>query len=77
MINYGLYGEVDGAKKLAQINDEEKAKALLRLLDLTVGSVEGATIPHDLADALEQIRSVAPHLVEGPTYRRLSAAARR
>jgi hypothetical protein len=77
MINYGLYGEADGAKKLAQINDEEKAKALLQLLDLTVGSAEGATIPHDLADALEQIRSVAPHLVERPTYRRLSAAARR
>jgi SIR2-like domain len=77
MVNYGLYGEADGAKKLAQINDEEKAKALLRLLDLTVGSAEGATIPNDLADALEQIRSVAPDLVEDPTFRRLSAAARR
>jgi hypothetical protein len=65
------------AKKLAAINDEAKAKALLRLLDLTVGSSESAVIPYDLTDALDQIRSVAPHLVDSATYRRLSTAARR
>jgi hypothetical protein len=77
MINYGLYGEEGGAKKLAVINDEPKAKALLRLLDLTVGTSEGAVIPHDLTDALDQIRSVAPSLADAPAFRRLSTAARR
>lgn len=77
MLDYGLYGEEGGAKKLAVINDEPKAMALLRLLDLTVGTSEGAVIPHDLADALDQIRSVAPSLADAPAFRRLSTAARR
>ena len=64
-------------KKLAIINDAAKGKALLHLLDLTVGSSEGAVIPHDLTDALDQIQSVAPALVEHPAFRRLSTAARR
>ena len=77
MIDYGLYGEEGEAKQLAKINDEAKAKALLRLLDLTVGSSESTVVPYDLTDALDQIRSVAPHLVDSATYRRLSTAARR
>jgi hypothetical protein len=77
MINYGLYGEDSGTRKLALIDSEAKAKALLHLLDLTVGSVEGAVIPHDLTDALDQIRSVAPSLTEKPAFRRLSTVARR
>ncbi len=77
MINYGLYGDEGEAKKVAVINDEAKARALLKLLDLTVGTSEGAVIPHDLTDALDQIRSVAPALVDFPVFRRLSTAARR
>jgi hypothetical protein len=77
MINYGLYGDEGEAKKLAVINDEAKAQALLKLLDLTVGTSEGAVIPNDLTDALDQIRFVAPALVESPIFRRLSTAARR
>jgi hypothetical protein len=77
MVNYGLYGDHGGTKKLTIINDYSKAKAFLRLLDLTIGSTEGAVIPHDLADALDQIKTVAPDLVETPVFRRLSAAARR
>jgi hypothetical protein len=77
MLDYGLYGEEGDAKKLATIDDEAKAKSLLRLLDLTVGSSESAVVPYDLTDALDQIRSVAPHLVDSATYRRLSTAARR
>jgi hypothetical protein len=77
MIDYGLYGDEGKAKKLAIINDEAKAQALLKLLDLTIGTSEGAVIPHDLTDALDQIRSVAPALVESPVFRRLSTAARR
>ena len=77
MINYGLYGDEGEAKKLAIINDEAKAQALLKLLDLTIGTSEGAVIPHDLTDALDQVRSVAPALVDSPVFRRLSTAARR
>jgi hypothetical protein len=77
MINYGLYGDEGEAKKLAIINDEAKAQALLKLLDLTVGTSEGAVIPHDLSDALDQIQSVEPALAATPIYRRLATAARR
>jgi hypothetical protein len=77
MIEYGLYGDDGETKKLSIINDETKARAFLRLLDLTIGSSEGAIIPHDLTDALDQIRSVAPVLVDSPAFRRLSTAARR
>jgi hypothetical protein len=77
MLDYGLYGDEDDVKKLSMIDDVAKAQALLRLLDLTVGVSEGAVIPYDLTDALDQIRAVAPQLAEAPTYRRLSTAARR
>ena len=77
MLEYGLYGDDGGGEKLSIVNDETKAKALLRLLDLTVGTSEDATVPHDLTDALDQIRRVAPGLVSSPAFRRLSTAARR
>ncbi|QND39659.1 hypothetical protein HB771_22325 [Rhizobium leguminosarum bv. viciae] len=77
MLDYGLYGENDGERKLTLIDDEAKANALLRLLDLTVGTSEGAVIPHDLTDALDQIREVAPALADAPAFRRLSTSARR
>ena len=70
-------GGEGNTKKLLMIDDEAKANALLRLLDLTVGTSEGAVVPHDLTDALDQIRSVAPHLVDSVSYRRLSTVARR
>lgn len=77
MINYGLYGDEGGTSKLAIINDQEKAQALLKLLDLTVGTSEGAVVPNDLTNALDQIRSVVPSVVESQAFRRLSTAARR
>jgi hypothetical protein len=77
MIDYGLYGDHDDVKKLSVIDDESKATAFLRLLDLTIGTSEGAVIPRDLTDALDQIRSVAPQLVDSVAFRRLTTAARR
>ncbi|CAN7724380.1 hypothetical protein [Pseudomonas umsongensis] len=77
LLDYGLYGESHGVKRLTIINSEDKARALLRLLDLTIGSSEGAVIPYDLPEALDQIRSVSPDLTKDPIYRRLSTAARR
>lgn len=77
MIDYGLYGEKDGNPKLAGIDNGAKAAAFLRLLDLTIGTAEGSVVPHELADALEQIRQKAPKLAESQVFRRLAAAARR
>ncbi|MGY4506394.1 hypothetical protein ACVWYH_010376 [Bradyrhizobium sp. GM24.11] len=77
MLDYGLYGEQNGVKKLAIIDNEAKASALLLLLNLTVGTSEGSVVPYDLTDALDQVRSVEPRLSESMSYRRLSTAARR
>lgn len=77
MLDYGLYGEENGKPKLSIINNPETAAAFLRLLDLTIGTAEGSVIPHDLADALDQIRKVAPNLAENKEFRRLATAARR
>ena len=77
MIDYGLYGEENGKPKLSIIDNHVKAAAFLRLLDLTIGTAEGSVIPHDLADALDQVRRVAPNLAENQIFRRLATAARR
>jgi hypothetical protein len=77
MVDYGLYGEDNGRLKLSSIDNHAKAAALLRLLDLTIGTTEGSVIPYDLADALDQVRRVAPHLAKNQIFRRLATAARR
>lgn len=77
MVDYGLYGEEGEARKLVVINDQAKARALLKLLDLTVGTSEGAVIPYDLTDALDQILRADPTLSSSATFRRLATAARR
>lgn len=77
MIDYGLYGGEGESKKLTIIDDEAKARALLKMLDLTVGTSEGSAVPHDLTDALDQMTAVAPILSRYPEFRRLSTQARR
>ena len=77
MSAYGLYGEQDGKPKLTIIDNDAKAAAVLRLFDLTIGTAEGSVIPHGLADALDEVRKVAPKLAENQVFRRLATAARR
>ena len=77
LLDYGLYGEEGGKPKLSNVDNQEKAGALLCLLDLTVGKTEGSVIPHDLADALDRIRVISHDLAETPEFRRLATAARR
>jgi hypothetical protein len=77
MSDYGLYGDEEGKLRLAGIDSDVKAGALLQLLDLTIGSAEGSVIPHGLADALDQVRTVAPNLAQNRIFRRLATAARR
>ena len=77
MINYGLHGNHGEGNNLGMIDTDFKAEALLRLLNLTIGTSEGAVVPDDLTEALDQIRSAAPELAKNPIYQRLSTAARR
>jgi len=76
LLDYGLFGEDGGGPRLAIVDSAEKGEALLRLLDLTVGSVDGAVVPYDLSQALAQITKVSPHAEATPSFRRLLAAAR-
>ncbi len=76
--DYGLYGQEDGEERLEIIVDSpQKAEALLRLLDLTVGGGEGVTTPLGLDELLAQIRDVAPTLVERSEFVRLTTQAQR
>ena len=77
MLEYGLYGEDDDKPKLSMIDNHKKADALLRLLDLTVGTADRSVVPHNLGDALDQIHAVAPKLENEQAFRRLRTAARR
>ena len=76
--DYGFYGEEDGKPLLEVIVDtEEKAEALLRLLDLTVGSEDESMTPWDLDELLAWIRKKAPRLVELPEFAQLTTMAQR
>lgn len=77
MSDFGLAGDVDGARRLASIDTPEMAAALLHLLDLSIGTAEGSVVPMDLAEALDQIRSAAGRLVQDSAFRRLETIARR
>ncbi len=82
MLSYGFYegdmSEQLGMPKLSEVvDDAPKALALLRLLDLTIGDTQSATIPEDLSVALDRIESEAPSSKSDPAFRRLAAAARR
>lgn len=77
LVDYGLYGEFEGIPRLQMINDRKKAEALLRLLDKTIGSVEGSIVPHELDVALARIREVAPELSGSSSHLRLAALGRR
>lgn len=74
--DYGLYSKGEGRPKLSSIDNHAKAVALLQLLDLTIGKTEGSVVPRDLADALDQIRGVAPDLAENQVFRRLATLTR-
>jgi hypothetical protein len=77
MLDYGLYGQEEGEPKLARIITSKNAGAFLKLLNLTIGSAEGATVPLDLASALDHVRKVTPQLADTQAFHRLSTAARR
>jgi hypothetical protein len=77
MADYGLYGDEDGSPKIAQVDSYAKASALLKLLNLTIGTAEGSVVPYDLPEVLDQVRGIAPQLAGSQIFRRLATAARR
>ena len=74
---YGFGRGEPGRPTLEAVDDETKALAMLEMLDLTVPVQAGAVVPHELSDALVQIRSVKSGLAALPAFRRLEAASRR
>jgi hypothetical protein len=77
LIDYGFFRREGDIPDLSRIDTPEKATALLRLLDLTIGHAEISVIPFDLSNALAQIRSIDRGFEADPAYRRLATAARR
>jgi hypothetical protein len=77
MLDYGLYGNVDGEPGLTLIDSPSKAAALLKLLDRTVGIAEGAVVPYELSRVLDHIRSESPQLAYEQSFRRLASQSRR
>lgn len=76
MHDYGITSRGEGGN-LGLINSPEKATALLRLLDRTVGGFDGVPVPYDLGETLEHIRHISIVLTELPSYRRLATLTRR
>ena len=77
IMEYGFGRGEPGRPTLEAVDDEAKALAMLKMVDLTVPVQEGAVVPHELSDALVQIRSVKSGLAALPAFRRLEAASRR
>lgn len=74
---YRLYRGGAGNRELKHPRDEPEARALLTLLERTIGEEEGAVVPHDLDVALVAIVGVWPKAIMDRRYQRLAALARR
>jgi hypothetical protein len=74
---YRLYRRDESGRELRHPNDESEARALLTLLDRTIGNQEGDVAPHDLDVALASILNHWPKAVQDRRYQRLAALARR
>ena len=86
MLAYSLhYKSYEGVGKISFcqdrssdfINNEDKAKSLLKLLNLTIGSSENSTKPYHLSEVLEVISCQFPNLNTSQEFQRLLAATHR
>lgn len=72
------YGFGEHPEALGEVvKSERDARALLNLLDRTVGEGDEARMPFDGDEALARIRTVAPRLAKEPTFRRLEILQKR
>lgn len=75
---YRIYQkEDDGQRELKIPRNEQEARALLKLLDLTIGDEDDAIIPHDLDLALSGIVAHWRQGTQDRRFGRLAAFARR
>lgn len=74
---YRLYRREDGTRELKHPASEPEARAILELLDRTIGDEEGVVVPHDLDVALAAVVEHWPKATRDRRYGRLSALARR
>ena len=73
-MEYGLYGDVGDKPKLDLIDTQQRAVALLDLLDSAIGTAVGSVAPYDLAKMLAHIEQPAPKCTKAPQFgRRLTA----
>jgi hypothetical protein len=78
MSDFGFSKEDEGGRlSLAAIETADDAAALLRLLDLAIGSGEKSVVPYDLPDALDRITVLSAGISSSPAFRRLATLARR
>jgi hypothetical protein len=77
LVDYGIYDPSGDASKITGIVTADDARALLRLLDKTIGFSETARVPYDLDAALEHVRKIDPKIEASSEYGRLSALSRR
>lgn len=74
---YRLYRREDGTRELKHPANQPEARAVLELLDRTIGDEEGVVVPHDLDVALQAIVEHWPKAIKDRRFGRLSALARR
>ena len=75
---YRIYVREDGgSRELKYPRTQAEARAMLTLLDRTIGEEEGAVIPRDLDVVLSAIRACWPGAVRDRRFSRLDSLARR
>lgn len=77
LFEYGLYGRDAEGRVLLVPQTATQARALLRLLDLTIGREEGAVAPRDLDVGLQRMQQLDRTIVRDPRFMRLLSLARR
>ena len=75
---YRIYGHDDvGGRELTFPRTQAEARAMLTLLDRTIGEEEGAVVPHDLDVALTAMAARWSGAAKDRRFARLAALARR
>jgi len=78
LFDYGFYEKGSAGVELESVvKSAQDARALLKLLDLTIGHEPDSVVPHDLEIALNRIGQLDKNSDSYPTYKRLAAISRR
>jgi hypothetical protein len=75
--DFGFFELDNDETKLSEIDSVDTAKALMILLDRTIGEAEGAVVPYDLGRAIKIAKPFGRQVTEMKEFRRLAVLARR